>query len=549
MRHELPDTPCRVDDVRRPSLPPMGGRWAGMGVRSRCVRRAAATLFLALISAAAFPAGAGENPFPSIRDDLSAEDLARVTAITRPTADFSRAEDFEKMQGGAGTSRKRINQDAFSHSSANITFEEQADFKLGNGLFRKTWVSSPSSTQASDGLGPLFNARACQSCHLKDGRGHPPEGAADATSMLLRLARQAETAEERKAVAERTALNFRDPVYGGQLQDLAVPGLAAEGKIRVAYEEETVVLGDGSEVSLRRPSYSVDKLSHGPMHAAVTLSPRIAPPMIGLGLVEQIHPADILALADPEDADGDGISGKPAIVRDKVVIRGTKAGELRLGRFGWKAEMPSIRQQSADAFAADMGISSPDAPRHWGDCTEAEAECLAMPTGVQERLGDTEAPDPVLDLVTFYSQNLAVPARRDVGKPEVLRGKQVFYGLGCTGCHAPKFVTRRDAPNKAQSFQLIWPYSDLLLHDMGEGLADGQQVGDATGTEWRTPPLWGIGLTSRVNGHTFFLHDGRARNLTEAILWHGGEAEAARDGFAALPKADREALIKFLESL
>ena len=172
-----------------------------------------------------------------------------------------------------------------------------------------------------------------------------------------------------------------------------------------------------------------------------------------------------------------------------------------------------------------------------------------MPTGVQERLGDTEAPDPILDLVTFYAQNLAVPARRDIDNPQVLQGKKVFYDLGCASCHTPKFVTRRDAPNKAQKFQLIWPHSDFLLHDMGEGLADGQQVGDATGTEWRTPPLWGIGLTERVNGHTFFLHDGRARNLTEAILWHGGEAQSARDGFAALPKAERDALVKFLESL
>ena len=172
-----------------------------------------------------------------------------------------------------------------------------------------------------------------------------------------------------------------------------------------------------------------------------------------------------------------------------------------------------------------------------------------MPTGVQQRPGDTEAPVPVTDLVTFHAQNLAVPARRGADKPEVPSGKKVFYEPGCISCHTPKFVTRRDAPNKAQSFQLIWPYSDFLLHDMGEGLADGQAVGDATGSEWRTPPLWGIGLTRRVNGHTFFLHDGRARSLAEAILWHGGEAQAARDRFAAADAADRAALVKFLESL
>lgn len=488
---------------------------------------------------------AGDVPagLQTVRQDLTPEDLARVTAITAPTTDFSKAEPFELMQGGAGTSRKRINQDAFSHSSANLTFEEEGTFKLGNGLFRKLWVSSPSSTQASDGLGPLFNARACQSCHLKDGRGHPPEANPDATSMFLRLAREAETAEEKAAIAEHRVLNFADPVYGGQLQDLAVPGLAGEGRMAISYSEVPVTLGDGSTVSLRQPSYSVENPGYGPLGPTTTLSPRVTPQMIGLGLVEQIHPADILANADPDDGDGDGISGKAAIVRDG------RSGELTLGRFGWKASRSTIREQSAEAFVGDLGISNPDIKRAHGDCTETQAACLAMPTGVQERLGDTEAPDPVLDLVTFYSQNLAVPARRKVEDPAVLKGKKLFYDLGCASCHTPKFVTRRDAPNKAQAFQLIWPYSDFLLHDMGEGLADGQQVGDATGTEWRTPPLWGIGLTKRVNGHTFFLHDGRARNLDEAILWHGGESAASRDGYAAATAAERAALIKFLESL
>lgn len=499
-----------------------------------------AVFFLVL----ALPAGTEEpSGLATIRNDLTPKDQRRVQSVTTPTTDFSKPEQFELMQGGAGTSKKRVNADSFSHSSANITFEEEGTFKLGNAIFRKNWVSSPSSTQASDGLGPLFNARACQSCHLKDGRGHPPEDSLDATSMFLRLAREAQTVEEKAAVANHEALNFPDPAYGTQLQDLAVPGLASEGRMRITYREQPVTLADGSVVLLRKPTYAVDDLAYGPLDPRVTLSPRIANPMIGLGLVEQIHPADILALADPDDADGDGISGRIAIVRDP------DNGELTLGRFGWKAQAPSIRQQSADALAGDIGVSSPEAPRHWGDCTEAQVACLELPSGVQPRLGDTEAPIPVMDLVTFYSQNLAVPARRDLDQSDVLAGKSAFYEMGCIVCHAPKFVTRRDAPNKAQSFQLIWPYSDFLLHDMGEGLADGQQVGEASGNEWRTPPLWGIGLTERVNGHTFFLHDGRARNLTEAILWHGGEAQAARDRFAAANAAEREALIKFLESL
>ncbi|WP_292281007.1 di-heme oxidoredictase family protein [Mesorhizobium sp.] len=490
------------------------------------------------------PTLAGEPAaLPTSRTDLTPKDQARVLAVTRPTTDFTRPEPFELMQGGAGTSRKDVNRDAFSQSSANITFEEEGNFKLGNALFRKNWVSSPSSTQASDGLGPLFNERACQNCHLKDGRGRPPQGDAGSTSMFLRLARDASSAEEKAALADHKLLNFPDPVYGTQLQDLAVPGLKGEGRVRVEYSEEKVMLGDGTAVALRKPRYSVENPGYGPLDPRTTLSPRLTPPMIGLGLIEQIAPADILAHADPDDRDGDGISGRPNIVRDEL------SGAVTLGRFGWKAQTASIRQQAADAFAGDIGISTPEMPKPWGDCTVAEKDCLAMPNGVQQRLGTAEAPPPVMDLVTIYSQNLAVPARRDIATPQVLDGKKQFYEMGCIACHTPKFVTMRGTPNKAQAFQLIWPYSDFLLHDMGEGLADRQRVGEATGSEWRTPPLWGIGLTATVNGNAFYLHDGRARTLAEAILWHGGEGQNARDRFAGAAATDRDALIKFLESL
>ncbi|MGX5842329.1 di-heme oxidoreductase family protein [Mesorhizobium sp. ArgA1] len=505
--------------------------------------RGLSVVILAAISAPASSGSSEPVGLAASRTDLTPKDRARVIAVTRPTTDFSKPEAFETMQGGAGTSRKQVDRDAFSQPAENITFEEEGNFKLGNALFRKNWVSSPSSTQASDGLGPLFNERACQNCHLKDGRGRPPAADSRTTSMFLRLARDASTAEEKAEIAAQTVLNFPDPVYGTQLQELAVPGLKGEGRMHVDYYEEKATLGDGSAVSLRRPSYSADGLGYGRLDPRTTLSPRLTPPMIGLGLIEQLAPADILAHADPDDRDGDGISGRPNIVRD------VSSGELTIGRFGWKAQTASIRQQAADAFAGDIGISTPEVPRHWGDCTAAEKACLAMPNGVQKRLGAVEAPPPVMDLVTFYSQNLAVPARRGVGAAGVLAGKKLFYELGCIACHTPKFVTMRGTPNKAQAFQLIWPYSDFLLHDMGAGLADGQAVGDATGSEWRTPPLWGIGLTRTVNGNTFFLHDGRARTLTEAILWHGGEGQKARDRFAAANTADRDALIKFLESL
>lgn len=478
------------------------------------------------------------------RTDLTAADLARVRAVTAATADFSKPEKFEQLSAGATTNKKLVNRDSFSAFSANLSFEDQERFNLGNGFFTKVWVPAPSSTQASDGLGPLFNARGCQNCHLKDGRGHPPMGADDdGVSMFLRLSVPAHTDAEQSLMASGEQNVLPEPTYGTQLQNFAVTGLKAEGRMEIAYTDLPVTLGDGTVVTLREPHYSVADLGFGPMAKDVLLSPRIAPPMIGLGLVEQIPAEDILRNADPDDADGDGISGKANWVK------AMETGQIALGRFGWKDGAPTIRTQSAGAFAGDIGISTPINNAPFGDCTPNEKACFDYPTGEQERLGVSEAPDPILDLVTFYSQNLAVPQRRDVDKPEVLRGKEAFYNSGCISCHTPKFVTSRDAPNAAQKFQLIWPYSDFLLHDMGDGLADFRPEAQADGYEWRTAPLWGIGLTETVSGHTLYLHDGRARNLTEAILWHGGEAQAARDKFADLPKSTRDDLLAFLESM
>jgi CxxC motif-containing protein (DUF1111 family) len=480
----------------------------------------------------------------AIRADLTAADLARVRAVTAPTTDFSRPENFEAKPAGAGTTTFAPNADAFSHFLDNLSFEQEEQFKLGNALFRKIWVSSPSSTQASDGLGPLFNARGCQSCHLKDGRGHPPfEGQAENVSMFLRLSVPPGNSDTRLAVDRVRAGEVGDPTYGTQLQDFAVPGLKAEGRMVIDYADLPVTLSDGSVVTLRQPSYSVADLAYGPLAEEVMLSPRLANPMIGLGLVEQIPAEDITAMADPDDHDGDGISGRPNWTIEPL------SQSVMLGRFGWKAGKATIRSQSAAAFAGDIGISTPLVNLPHGDCTERETECLAMPSGEQQRLGTGEAPDPVLDLVTFYAQTLGVPERRDVGDAAVLRGKAAFYGAGCASCHAPKFVTSRDADNPAHRFQLIWPYSDFLLHDMGPGLADNRPEGQADGQEWRTPPLWGIGLTETVSGHTFFLHDGRARDLVEAILWHGGEAQRARDAFARMSQATRDDVVAFLESL
>lgn len=471
------------------------------------------------------------------------EEAARIAAVTAPPTDFTKPEAFEAAPAGAATTRARKNADAFSQPSANMSFERELDFKVGNGLFRKIWVSAPASTLASDGLGPLYNARGCQNCHLKDGRGHPPAPGENATALFLRVSIPGTPQDLPAEIAaiEGYIATLPDPTYGGQLQNFATAGHAAEYQIGITYREETIALSEGETATLRHPTYTAESLGYGPLAADAMLSPRVAPQMIGLGLLEAIPAEDILALADPEDQNGDGISGRANIVWSR------EFNQPMLGRFGHKAGMPTIKEQSAAAFAGDIGISTPLFTAPSGDCTAAQSACQTAPHGAPE--GGFEADEQALDLVTHYSRNLAVPARRGVDAPEVLQGKEVFYTSGCAACHTPKFVTHRLADRPEQSFQLIWPFTDLLLHDMGPALADNRPEARATGTEWRTAPLWGIGLTKTVSGQATFLHDGRARSILEAILWHGGEAENARNKVIAMPKTDRAALLRYLESL
>jgi CxxC motif-containing protein (DUF1111 family) len=470
------------------------------------------------------------------------DEKQRIVAITAPTTDFSKAEKFEGNQAGATTVRSSATGNAFSQASSNITFERELDFKVGNGLFRKLWVSSPSSTLASDGLGPLYNARSCQRCHLKDGRGHPPEGPDDtATSLLMRLSIPSDKSHI-KEIQDYLA-SAPEPTYGEQMQDFSTAGHAAEAELTVTYTEAEIPLSGGKSASLRAPTYVLSNLGYGPLHPDTMISPRIAPQMIGLGLLDAIPVQEILARADPEDTDGDGISGRAQIVWSMAQDR------PMLGRFGLKAGQPSVREQNAAAFHGDIGISTTLLPTGYGECTTAQSACQSAPDGNTDIHDGAEISDVGLDLVTFYASNLAVPARRDVGDSQVLRGKEVFYTTGCTACHTPKHVTHRLEGDLEQSFQLIWPYTDMLLHDMGPGLADNRPEARANGREWRTPPLWGIGLTEQVSGHTYFLHDGRARSLLEAVLWHDGEAAAQKQKVIKMPPADRVALIRYLESL
>lgn len=469
-------------------------------------------------------------------------ETAKIAAVLAPPTDFKKPEPFEAKPAGAATVRAIDTADAFSQHSDNMPFEREMDFKLGNALFRKTWVAAPSSTKASDGLGPLYNARGCQDCHLKDGRGHtPPSADASRVSMFLRLSVPGGASPA--GIADWIATS-PDPTYGGQLQDLAAPGHSAEGRMDVTWIETPVTLADGTTVSLRAPTYTFADPSYGAPAEGLMLSPRVAPQMIGLGLLEAIPAADILARVDEGDADQDGISGRPQIVPS------VEYGIPMLGRFGFKGGAPTVREQSAGAFSGDMGLSTPLHPDPSGDCTKGQPTCRDAPSGQEPGTRDgLEVDKASLDLVTFYSRNLGVPERRNIDDPQVLKGKELFYTLNCQGCHNPKYVTNRLDGQPEQSFQLIWPYTDLLLHDMGPGLADNRPEGRASGSEWKTPPLWGIGLSPQISGHSEYLHDGRARSLLEAILWHGGEAQSARDAVAAMQTEDRDALLAFLGSL
>ena len=453
-----------------------------------------------------------------------------------PPPTFTQAEPGEARSGGSTTVRK-TDQNAFSLPSANLAPTRRLDFSVGNSFFRNPWVIAPATTTARDGLGPLFNTNACQNCHIKDGRGHPPlPEASNAVSMLVRLS--IPDSPPYAKVIEQLGI-VPEPVYGGQLQDMAVPGVVPEGKVRVDYTPVNVTFKDGMVVELRKPSLQITQLGYGPMHPDTRFSARVAPPMIGLGLLEAISDADILQNASKRP-DKNGVLGRPNWVWDDAQQKTV------LGRFGWKAGQPNLNQQNVHAFSGDMGLTTRLRPMD--DCTDAQVACRQAPNGNGEN-GEQEVSDNILRLVLFYTRNLAVPARRDVNAQQVLAGKNLFFQAGCQACHTPTFTTASNAAEPELANQVIRPYSDLLLHDMGEGLADNRTEFKAGGRDWRTPPLWGIGLTQNVSGHTQFLHDGRARNLLEAVLWHGGEAQAAQQQVLSFNAQQRAALLAFLNSL
>ena len=474
---------------------------------------------------------------PSLPLRLSALLLALGLSACDDAPRFTKAEPGEARSGGAATVRK-TDQNAFSLPSANLPPSRRVDFSVGNSFFRSPWVIAPSTTTARDGLGPLFNTNACQGCHIKDGRGHPPPpDAPNAVSMLVRLSIP-DTPELAKLIEQVGVVP--EPVYGGQFQDMAVPGVTPEGKVRVEYTPVPIRFKDGTEVELRKPVLQFSQLGYGPMHPDTRFSARVAPPMIGLGLLEAIPEEAILANAAAQAQNNKGINGRPNQVWDDAQQKTV------MGRFGWKAGQPNLNQQNVHAFSGDMGLTT--SLRPFDDCTDAQTACKQAPNGNGPD-GEPEVSDNILRLVLFYTRNLAVPARRGVNDADVIAGKNLFFQAGCDSCHTPKYTTVANAAEPELANQVIRPYSDLLLHDMGDGLADNRTEFQASGRDWRTPPLWGIGLTQAVSGHTQFLHDGRARNLLEAVLWHGGEAQKAQQQVLSFNAEQRAALLAFLNSL
>jgi len=425
--------------------------------------------------------------------------------------------DDSDIASGGATTVYDAGSSAFSTPAPNLFPESLEKHLAGDAEFEQVFVTPPATV--NEGLGPTYNNVSCISCHPKDGRGRPPSAGEPLASMLMRISMP--------GIGDHGG---PVPVSGSgtQLQIRAVIGSLPEGDVLVNWTEEPGEYPDGTPYTLRRPSFTI----LGSLPGGVLISPRVAPPVFGLGLLEAIAEETILTNADEADLDGDGISGKPNYAWNAA------AGQTELGRFGWKASTPTLLQQSAGAYNEDMGVTSPYFP----------LEHCHGTSGCDTLANDPEVDDEILQAVEFYVQTLGVPARRNAGDPDVRSGKNLFVEIGCGGCHVAPHSTGVH-PIAEISNQTVYPHTDLLLHDMGPDLADNRPDFLASGSEWRTTPLWGIGLTEVVSGHTFFLHDGRARNIEEAILWHGGEAEISRNRFRELTAPDRNALIKFLMSL
>lgn len=441
---------------------------------------------------------------------------------------------LQNLLGGAATTQVATAQ-AYSQPAPSLPIEEVGSFAIGNRLFNTIWVQAPASVAHFDGLGPLFTRASCSGCHIRDGRSRPPEdGETGPRAIALKLASVQHGAP--------------DPNYGLVLSEQSIHGVPTEGTVRVLWREREESVG-GARVALRLPEVTVTDLAHGPLADSTRIDLRIAPGVFGAGLLEAIPDSLLLAQADPHDRDGDGISGRVRWTRD------AHTGGAAIGRYGWKAAEASLLGQVTSALLHDMGLTT-----HIHASEDLGPQATAARASISG--GHPEVDEAQVRALVDYCRALAVPARRNVHDPQVLSGAALFADLGCAVCHTPTQRTRADA-HVAVASQTIHPYTDLLLHDLGPGLASAPEASRAalhlatappgacvaSASEWRTPPLWGLGLIDVVNGSRRLLHDGRARTLEEAILWHGGEATATREAYRRLESAQRDALHAFLESL
>jgi len=438
------------------------------------------------------------------------------------TSNYENLPNLEsRLMAGGETTIFLTSSNAFSTPAANLNGTELDTHLDGDFQFEAAFVTAPANING--GIGPIFNNTSCISCHPKDGRAPFPDNINALSGFFLRSSIPG-TAANGGPVAV--------PNFGLQIQNQAIFGYEPEAKFQVNYTTFVETLADGTQITLQKPDYSLID-TYVAVPSSILLSPRIAPPVFGLGLLEAISEEDILIYQDINDSDEDGISGKANYVYDAI------SGTTKLGRFGWKANTATILEQCAGAYLGDMGITTYIFTEETGDGQ----------TNGNDGLGDDpEITEDILNQVAMYCQTLAVPAPRNIEDENVRRGAQLFEDIQCVKCHVPSMETSNHAIG-AISSQTIYPYSDMLLHDMGDGLADNRPDFLANGNEWKTRPLWGIGLTQVVNGHTDFLHDGRAKNITEAILWHGGEAETAKNNFKALSTSEREDLLSFINSL
>jgi CxxC motif-containing protein (DUF1111 family)/cytochrome c553 len=491
-----------------------------------------------------------EASFPQPYDCSAAGPIAK--AIAAGTIPDRMGPDEAGWSGGSATQPYlRQRHDLYlSQMAPNILGENvqnftqgrrlfHTDFTTGNHIEANNTLTAPEVAVHAGFAGPLFNQLTCEGCHSHNNRGVAPAAGSPFDSVVVKLSGTGKDANGAPA---------SDPNYGKQLQNRSNGGMTAEGSATFQYQTVAGTFADGTPYSLVKPTTSFMGLS-GPTPASYSV--RLARPLVGMGLLEAIPEADILAHADPTDCNGDGIKGVPNLVFDP------EDGTMKIGRFGWKASKASVRHQAAEALNLDIGVTTSVFPKH--DCGASQAGCTSADKGTPE-LSDAD-----LNLIVTYMRALGVPARRDLKDPKVMRGETLFTQLGCVGCHQPNQHTGNASPFLEMQNQVIHPYSDLLLHDMGPELADNSQ-GEfvATTSMWRTPPLWAIGLCDEVaqgfqkdqtlnpapnQGPCHYLHDGRARTLLEAVLWHGGEATRVKNAVVALPAADRDALLAFLGSL